>query len=215
MNNTLFGDLVRSVGYDEEEMIADILHLHSPQKRIDLDPTYSIGNFYKGRRIQEPQHISDLKPQVEGVLEADSQDLHMFPNNWLETIMFDPPFIIGGESESKGKIEQRFGRFKNPPELRKMYYNSLKEFWRILLPGGIVIFKCQDVVHGRKQYMSHVLVMNMAVEIGFYPKDLFILLAKNRMTNIEEQSHARKHHCYFWVFEKSKKSLNFYLDEFN
>ena len=88
--------------------------------------------------------------------------------------------------------------------------NSLKEFYRILKFGGIVIFKCQDVCSGRKQFFSHGIVMNMAVQLGFYPLDMFVLLAKSRLIRMQNQNHARKYHCYFWVFQKSRKSLKFY-----
>ncbi len=68
--------------------------------------------------------------------------------------------------------------------------------------GGIVIFKCQDVVSGGKQYFSHCWIMDEAIRFGFYPKDLFILIAKVRLNDGREQQHGRKYHSYFWVFEK-------------
>jgi hypothetical protein len=43
------------------------------------------------------------------------------------------------------------------------------------------------------------------MEAGWYPKDLFILLAKNRLiANWQKanQKHARRYHCYYWVFKK-------------
>jgi hypothetical protein len=64
-------------------------------------------------------------------------------------------------------------------------------------------------VSSGKQYLSHVEIINMAREIGFYAKDLFILEAKNRLIDprIKKQQHARKFHSYFLVFEK-KKGIN-------
>ena len=49
-------------------------------------------------------------------------------------------------------------------------------------------------------------------EAGFYPKDLFILLAKNRLVadwQVKNQKNARKFHSYFWVFEKSNKVIEY------
>jgi hypothetical protein len=72
----------------------------------------------------------------------------------------------------------------------------------------VLIFKCQDKVSGGKQYFSHCFIKEEAEKIGFYPKDLFILLAKNRIMadwQVENQKNARKFHSYFWVFEKSEK----------
>ena len=48
-----------------------------------------------------------------------------------------------------------------------------------------------------------------SVILGSYPsdyKDLFILLAKNRLICVthHKQQHDRKFHSYFWVFLKSK-----------
>ena len=46
--DTLFGKrTISSIGYDEQQIIKDILHLHGKGNYIDCDPTYSIGNFYK------------------------------------------------------------------------------------------------------------------------------------------------------------------------
>ena len=53
---------------------------------------------------------------------------------------------------------------------------------------------------------------NEAINIGFYPKDLFILLAKNRLVadwQVKNQKNARKYHSYFWVFEKSSKRIEY------
>ena len=60
--------------------------------------------------------------------------------------------------------------------------------------------------------MSHVFVMDTAVETGFYPKDLFVLLAKNRLVadwQTKNQKHARKFHCYFWVFQKTDRRIEY------
>ena len=86
------------------------------------------------------------------------------------------------------------------------------EFYRILNENGILIFKCQDKISSGKQYMSHVFIVNQAVQIGFYPKDLFILLSKNRIVanwQAKNQKNARKYHSYFWVFQKCNKKIQY------
>ena len=48
--------------------------------------------------------------------------------------------------------------------------------------------------------------------MGFYIKDLFILLAKNRIVanwQLKNQKNARKFHCYYLVLQKSKKKINY------
>lgn len=209
----LFGVVtISTISYNQNEIIENILQLHSPNQQIDLDPTYSIGNFYKNG-LKQPKYKFDIEPQIEGVLRADARHLPLGDNE-VETIMFDPPFVIGGVTynesvEGSCIMQKRFSHFASWEELRDLYYNSLKEFYRILKPKGIVIFKCQDCVARNKQYFSHVEVMNYAVQLGFYPKDLFILLAKNRLTDGRIQQHARKFHSYFWVFEKSNCKISY------
>jgi hypothetical protein len=131
--------------------------------------------------------------------------------------MFDPPFLAtSGKSlvsdENNNVINKRFGVYPSEKELHQFYIDSHKEAYRILKHDGVLIFKCQDKVSSGKQYMSHVFIMNEAVKIGFYPKDLFILLAKNRIIadwQIKNQKNARKFHSYFWVFEKSNKQISY------
>ena len=84
----------------------------------------------------------------------------------------------------------------------------MEEFYRILEPNGTLIIKCQDTVSSGKNWFSHLYIMNEAERIGFYNKDLFILLAKNRIIghNHSNQQHARKFHSYFIVLKKQKRA---------
>ena len=211
--NTLFGQkIISTINYNEQELIRDILFLHAKGKQIDCDPTYSIGNFYKGW-AQPPKHKFDKFPQVAGVIEATSDNLPLGPAS-VNVIMFDPPFVMTGDTYGEAKegssiIAKRFTGFKNFDELKQMYSGSLKEFTRVLTIGGIVIFKCQDCVVSALNHFSHCWVMYEALKYGFYPKDLFILLAKNRINDGRVQQHARKYHSYFWVFKKKDCKVNY------
>lgn len=204
--DTLFGKrVITSIGYIETDIIKDILYLHSNDNYIDCDPTYSTGNFYKNK-LPQPKHKFDKAPQTADTIKATSDNLPLEDNS-IKTIMFDPPFVMSGQNynESKkgsGIISKRFTAFKNFEELKKMYSDSLKEFHRVLAPNGIVIFKCQDVIVSAKNHFTHCWVMYEAIKYGFYPKDLFILLAKNRINDGRKQQHARKYHSYYLVFEK-------------
>lgn len=96
--------------------------------------------------------------------------------------------------------------------LHRCYSDMLAEAYRVLKPDGILIFKCQDKVSSGKQYMSHVYIMNEAVRIGFYPKDLFILLAKSRLVadwQKRNQRNSRKFYSYFWVFQKNNRCIEY------
>jgi len=189
--------------------------MHVPLKIIDCDPTYSIGNFYNKTGISRPKHKFDIVP-AEGVQYGDSRNLPL-ENNSIACMIFDPPFLATTgaslkSNEDNNKINKRFGVYPSETELHKFYSDSLKEAYRVLMPKGILIFKCQDKVSGGKQYFSHCFIKEQAEATGFYPKDLFILLAKNRIVadwQLKSQKNARKFHSYFWVFEKSNKKTKY------
>ena len=135
----------------------------------------------------------------------------------INTIMFDPPFLATtGKSlksnDNNNKINKRFGVYPSEKELHQFYVNSLREFYRILKPNGILIFKCQDKISSGKQYLSHCFIIQEAEKLGYYTKDMFILLAKNRIVadwQLKNQKNARKFHSYFLVFEKSTKKIEY------
>ncbi len=209
-------ELIKSISYDQGEIIRNILTLHAPEGKIDVDPTYSKGNFYKGTGVEQPIFKSDLYPISSDVIEADSRDLPI-ESGTVGCEMFDPPFLATTgkslkEDTDANRINKRFGVYPNEKELHRFYIDSMKEAYRILRDDGILIFKCQDKISRHDQYMSHVFIMNEAVKIGFYPEDLFVLLAKQRIVadwQLKNQKHARKFHCYFWVFRKCDRKVQY------
>lgn len=208
-------DLIKSIGYDQSEIIRNILKLHVPAGKIDCDPTFSTGAFYNGTGIDAPQYRFDISPQRNDVVQADARHLPL-ADECISCMMLDPPFLA-----TKGKslqstdgniISRRFGVYPDEKSLHRCYSDMLSEAYRVLKPDGILIFKCQDKVSSSKQYMSHVYIMNEAARIGFYPKDLFVLLAKSRLVadwQKRNQKHSRKYHAYFIVLQKSDRRIEY------
>lgn len=198
--------MIKTISFSNTEILKNILELHVKSDRFDLDPTFSKGIFYK--EIPEPRFKSDLHPQVPGTIQADCVHLP-FKDNSLNSICFDPPFVLGIPNKSRNTagsnlIKNRFGSFRTVENLMDFYWDSLIEFERILKSGGWLIFKCMDSVSSGKQVMSHCHIWQMATDAGFKSVDLFILLAKSRMTSgkWKQQLHARKFHSYFFCFQK-------------
>lgn len=205
---------VKSVYTSNYDAIKNIMELYGIEQ-FDLDCTYSKGAFWKD--LPSPINKSDIYPSNDTVVEASSENLP-FGDSSMKSIMYDPPFVIAGVSYKNNKegssiIAKRFEGYANYRELTENYFNTLKELYRVCEKGGFVVMKCQDTVSGGKNHFTHCLIMNMAMEIGFYPRDMFVLTSNVRInsfgTKWTKQEHARKYHSYFWVFEKVKPKVKY------
>jgi hypothetical protein len=195
--------MITTISYDQDEILWNILKMHVKAPTFDLDPCFGGGRFYS--KIIKPPKRFDIDPCDDSVKAADCTNLPLEDGS-VSSVIFDPPFVCGHQKKGKtGIIKSRFSSFRKVPELWDFYYASMQEFHRVLAPGGWLVFKCQDTVEDHKNFFSHCEIMNMALDLGYYPKDLFVLVAKNRIkrANQKNQVHARKYHCYFWVFQKA------------
>jgi hypothetical protein len=198
-----WSDKAVSLNYNESAIIAAIIKLYNADQPFAVDATYSTGRMWT--KLPQPLMRFDLYPQGDDVQQADARALPLADSS-VGSVMFDPPFVMKDTTTRvpNGIIECRFTGYKNAADLWGMYGAALTEFYRVLTPGGIVAFKCQDVVSSGKQWWSHIKVYEMATALGFVGRDLFVLGRKSVMwsPNMRNQKHARKNHCYYWVFEK-------------
>lgn len=209
-------EIVKSINYSQTDILKDIIRLYIPTGRIDADVTYSKGVFYKDGNIKKPRYRFDIFPQDERTVYADCRDLPLKSNS-INSMIFDPPFLAtsGKSLQQTGDnnlMLRRFGYYSNEKELHTFYRDSIAEFYRVLFENGILIVKCQDKISSGKQYLSHVFIINQAIEQGFYPEDIFVLLAKSRLIadwQAKNQKHSRKFHSYFIVFRKSSLQIEY------
>lgn len=92
----------------------------------------------------------------------------------------------------------------------EIYNEGGKEACRVLKEGGISIVKCQDEVSANKQNLTHVEIINSYATIGFFCKDLCVVVRPNKpgMSRVIKQRHARKNHSYFLVFVERGKNAS-------
>jgi len=193
-------EIKKSIFTNEQELLKALIEIHC-SAGIELDPMYFKGNFYKG--IKEPKYKFDIIPQVLGVKKADARHLPI-DNESIGCVILDPPFMFGIHGKTKEYYSSAtHGILQNLEALKELYQDIIKEAYRVLKIGGILIFKCQDFTDN-KTTMTHCFVWQWAREQGFYAKDLAILnLPKNKVANPNLiQRHLRKVHSYFWVFKK-------------
>lgn len=199
--------MIASVSYDQHTILKDIMTLCNIS-RIDVDLTFGNGGFYK--EIPLPVFRFDLDPSLKGLTNVCSSNDTFLGNDSINSVIFDPPFLtyIKQARAHDSIMGKRFGGYWKYDELETHYKTKLVETHRILKKKGVMIFKCQDIIHNHKMHCTHVNIINWCQGM-FRLKDLFILPAKSRMpipqttgTALKVQKHARIFHSYFLVLEK-------------
>jgi len=196
-------NLIKSVSYNQSEILKNIKYLHCDGV-FDVDATFGNGGFYD-KSDDWPLMRFDKDESLDNCQTADSTNLPI-PDKFVRSILFDPPFLTYMKKGRTGSsiMGKRFSGYWRYDELRDHYIKSLSEFHRVLRSKGVVVFKCQDIIHNHKMHATHVNVIKWAEMIGFRLKDLFILPVKHRMpvgSSENKQQHARVYHSYFLVFE--------------
>jgi hypothetical protein len=189
---------------------------------FDLDPTYSKGTIYKSTKkdVKLPKYKTDLNPVTIDSFKMDCRKLN-FKNSSLRSIIFDPPFLLHNDfmksngapkAKNNDKMCKRFSYFQNFEELIQMYIDSVTEFERVLENRGFLFFKCQDFTDGsgtRNFFDTHCKIISIARAVGFSLQDIAILFRPNKFIKKGRQGCLRKAHCYYLVFRKESKDLEY------
>lgn len=196
--------VIKSVSYDQQEILNNILKLHVPSGVYDCDMTYSKGNFYKNGVVPMPKLKYDKYPQMDGVLPL--EDAEKIKNGSLNSIVIDPPFLIlAPQWLRNSKVKARFDSFDSMEDAEQANRYLFKLAWDKLKKKGVLVFKTMDIrAENRNIWMSR-LIQEWADEIGFSLIDTFILIAPSKMLNRGmQQKVARKYHSFFFVFQKKR-----------
>ncbi|MCO6417093.1 hypothetical protein JYK14_13110 [Siccirubricoccus sp. KC 17139] len=198
------------------ELFRQILELHVPPGALVADVTFGQGVFW--RQVPEGRYRvlrSDL---------ATGTDCRALPyaNASLDAVVLDPPYMEGLLRE---KVETRGGQGSHAglrgwyaaggdgeapgggrwhQAVLDLYLQAGQEARRVLRDHGLLLVKCQDEVSANRQELTHVQIVVGLEAMGFYARDLFVLVRSNRpaVARLKRQVHARKNHSYFLVFQK-------------
>lgn len=206
---------IPTVFTNQQELLAAVAALHGDGAPYHADLFYGNGSFWTGPALPfKPSIRMDLTPvwkpsktdptaeSTEVNLQADARSLP-FQNASLRSIVSDPPFIHAAGAESI--MGKRFGSYPSQLALRQMYWKALMEMQRCLVPGGLLIWKTQDIIESGKQNWTHTEIMSNARTCGIPVIDIFILVRKATImghNHHERQLHARKNHSYAIVCRK-------------
>lgn len=199
---------------DNSDVFPIVLGLHVPKGSKVADVTYGKGIFWKNIPPSDYHIIpSDISMGV------DCRHLP-YEAGSMDCVVLDPPYMEGLYRKEKDHLAGSGSHaafretYSNGDEtttgpkwhgaVLDMYYKAGAEAHRVLQPNGVLIVKCQDEVSANTQRLTHVEIINKYEGIGFYAKDLFVVIRQNApcITRLKKQVHARKNHSYFLVFVK-------------
>jgi len=192
-----------------------IVDLHVPRGSVVADVTYGKGIFWKS--VPKGRYrllATDIKTGV------DCRKLP-YEDATIDCVILDPPYMEGLYRRSKSHLagsgtyaafrttysngERTLDGPKYHEAVLDLYFKAGREAHRVLKQYGVMIVKCQDEVSANTQRLTHVELVEHYQMLGFYAKDLFVVVRPNRpaVSRIKAQEHARKNHSYFLVFVKT------------
>jgi hypothetical protein len=200
------------------EIFPKILELHVPKNSLIADVTWGNGVFW--------QNVCEDDYKLLATDIAAGIDCRNLPylNETIDCVVLDPPYMEGfyrklpDNKAGSGSHSTFAEAYSNGDEINEdsanegtkkwhaavtdMYFKAGREAFRVLKKNGVLIVKCQDEVSAGKQWLTHVEIINKYEEMGFYTKDLFVVVRNNRpsVSRLITQKHARKNHSYFLVF---------------
>jgi len=196
------------------ELFAQAMALHVPPGAVVADVTYGGGVFW--------QQVPEGRYRLLATDLADGVDCRALPYAAasLDALVLDPPYL---EGLLRGKAETRGGQgshgafrafYSNGDEAApaRRWHNAVLDLYlaagaearRVLRDHGLLLVKCQDEVSANRQELTHVQLLNAYAEMGFYARDLFVLVRPNKagLARLLRQVHARKNHSYLLVLQK-------------
>ena len=196
------------------DVFAQILRLHVPEGAIVADVTWGKGVFWQKVR----EGVYDVRA-TDISMGVDCRDLPYLDGE-IDCVVLDPPYMegffrndtsqkAGGGSyaafrEHYANGHEKPGSAKWHDAVTELYREAGREAFRVLKRNGVLIVKCQDEVSANRQRLTHVEIINDYESLGFYAKDLFVVVRSNKpsVARLKKQVHARKNHSYFLVFVK-------------
>jgi tRNA G10 N-methylase Trm11 len=199
------------------DLIKNVCKLYAPKGSKIADVTWGKGAFWKKVSLDDYDFYgSDIKPddRVEDkdfskypknmLFETDFRALN-YESNTFDVVVLDPPYV---HNPGKMFVDNTYNNVATTKgfyhkDIMQLYFDGMIEARRILRQDGFLWVKCQDQIESGKQKWSHIEIYDFALEMGMYPKDLFVLHQEGKPAIQHKQQHARRNHSYLWVFQNT------------
>jgi len=194
----------------DAELIDKMLKFYPRKKPKDiLDATVNGGRFWRG--LDWPVVGMDINPAHKPTVVGDNTDMP-FKDSTFDVVVYDPPHIPNQGKDRSKDFNTRFGlTLKSPKEegynFAFMYPPFVAEAYRVLRREGILLCKIADYVHGHRYQWAHLDFIQAAKRVGFCPCDCIVKVRQGPIIDPRWKNahHARRQHCYWLIFRKSKK----------
>ncbi len=200
-----------SVWYGTDAELLERMLDFYPRKRPRriLDATVNRGRFWEGSRRRVLG--MDIDPAQRPQVVADNRRMP-FRDQCFDVVVYDPPHVPNQGKDQSKDFNSRFGLVLKSPartgyNFSHLYPPFVAEAYRVLQPEGILLCKIADYVHGHRFQWAHLDLLRAAVAVGFCACDCIVKVRKGPIKSPQWRTahHARRQHCYWLVFRKSKK----------
>lgn len=191
-------------------MARDLGYIPDAHDTWTLDCTYGSGRFWKNWR---PEHliradinvVDEHRNTREGVVQADFTQMP-WGDDVYSAVVFDPPYKLNGTPAMGGPATSDesygVGTKQTIRERMDLIYRGLHEAYRVAVPGGFVLVKCQDQVSSGKVHWQTIDIATRWRN-GLMGELVDMLhLPGHRAQPAGDQVHAHQNYSTLLIFQK-------------
>lgn len=172
-------------------------------KQLVLDMTFGRGTFWK--RYRPARLITNSLGSQATSLRSDMTRTP-FPARCFDVVVCDPPYKLNGTPDKD--VDERYGVdvVRTRDDRHALMYAAMTEACRLVVPGGLILYKCQQQVNSGRVWWQPRMMAEHAERYGCRHRDSFLLIGSRAQPGDDdpdkEQDHARQNYSTLLVIER-------------